>query len=137
MTVILRIACLSCLASVLGFAGTTSGWLVDAKCYASMLDNQNETEVSWDGNLAIRYCTPDKKTKSFAVVRWDDGSNFNFNPAGNEKASELPLSADKKFVYRVNVTGETRRNTVEVDAISIAAKINRDGPGSPGLGSRR
>jgi len=133
MTVILRIACLSCLASVLGFAGTTSGWLVDAKCYASMLDNQNETEVSWDGNLAIRYCTPDKKTKSFAVVRWDDGSNFNFDPVGNEKAAGLPLSADKKFVYRVNITGEMRRNKVEVDAIAIAARIKRDGRGSPGL----
>jgi hypothetical protein len=99
-----------------------------------MLDNRNAGEVSWDGNLAIRFCTPDKKTKSFAVVRWDDGSNFNFNPVGNEKAAALPLSGDKKFVYRVNVTGETRRNTVQVDAISIAARINRDGPGSPGLG---
>jgi hypothetical protein len=133
MIVILRTVGLSCLASVLGVAGTTSGWLVDSKCYASMLDNRNAAEVSWDGNLAIRYCTPDKKTKSFAVVRWDDGSNFNFNPPGNEKAAELPLSADKKFVYRVNVTGETRRNTVEVDAISIGARINREGPGSPGL----
>ena len=133
MIVILRTVGLSCLASVLGVAGTTSGWLVDSKCYASMLDNRNDAEVSWDGNLAIRYCTPDKKTKSFAVVRWDDGSHFEFNPAGNEKAAELPLSAEKKFVYRVNVTGETRRNTVEADAISIAARISRDGPGSPGL----
>jgi hypothetical protein len=133
MTIILRTVFLSCLASVLGLAGTISGWLVDSKCYASMLDNRNAGEVSWDGNLAIRYCTPDKKTKSFAVVRWDDGSNFNFNPAGNEKAAELPLSADKKFVYRVNITGETRRNTVEAGAISIAARIRRNGPGSPGL----
>ena len=134
MTVILRTVCFSCLASVLGLAGTTSGWLVDSKCYASMLDNRNAAEVSWDGNLAIRFCTQDKKTKSFAVVRWDDGSHFNFNPVGNEKAAALPLSGDKKFVYRVNVTGETRRNTVQVDAISIAVRINRDGPGSPGLG---
>jgi hypothetical protein len=133
MTIILRIVFLSSLASVLGLAGTISGWLVDSKCYASMLDNRNAGEVSWDGNMAIRYCAPDKKTKSFAVVRWDDGSNFNFNPAGNEKAAGLPLAPDKKFVYRVNVTGETRRNTVEVNAISIAAKISRGGPGSPGL----
>lgn len=133
MKLILRTVCLSCLASVLGLAGTTWGWLVDSKCYDSMLDNRNAAEVSWDGNLAIRYCTPDKKTKSFAVVRWDDGLNFNFSPVGNEKAAALPLSADKNFVYRVNITGETRRNTVEVSAISIAAKINRHGPGSPGL----
>jgi hypothetical protein len=84
-----------------------------------MLDSRNAGEVSWDGNLAIRYCTPDKKTKSFAVVRWDDGSNFNFNPVGNEKPAGLPLSAGKKFVYSVNVTGEMRRNTVEVDAIRL------------------
>ena len=66
-------------------------------------------------------------------MRWDDGSNSNFNPVGNEQAAGLPLSAGKKFFYRVNVTGEMRRNTVEVDAISIAARISRDGPGSPGL----
>jgi hypothetical protein len=69
MRLILRFACLSCLASMFGFAGTLSGWLVDSRCYVSMLDNRNEPEVSWDGNLAIRYCTPDKKTKSFSVVR--------------------------------------------------------------------
>jgi hypothetical protein len=96
-------------------------------------DNRNAGQVSWDGHLAIRYCLPDKKTKPFAVVRWDDGSNLTFNPAGNEKAAELPLSADKRFVYRVNVTGETRRNTVELGSISIAARKNRDGPGSAGL----
>ena len=133
MKVILQAVCLSCLASVLGLAGTTSGWLVDAKCYASMLDNRNAPEVSWDGNLAIRFCTPNKKTHSFAVVRSDDASNFNLNPVGNEKAAQLPLSAGKKFVYRVDVTGETKRNTLEVDAIAIVANIKRDGRGSPGL----
>jgi hypothetical protein len=133
MALILRFACLSCLASMLGFAGTLSGWLVDAKCYASMLDNRNAPEVSWDGNLAIRYCTPDKKTRSFSVVRWDDGSNFNLNPAGNEKAAELPLSTEKKFVYRVNLTGETSRDTVTVNAISIVKQINRTGHAAPGL----
>jgi len=133
MKVVLRTVCLSCLASVLGLAGTTSGWLVDSKCYASMLDNRNAEQVSWDGNLAIRYCTPDKKTKSFAFVRWNDGSHFTFNSAGNEKTIGLHLTADKKFVYRVNVSGETWKNTIKVDWISIAARINRDGPGSPGL----
>lgn len=133
MTLILRVLCFSCLASVLGLAGTLSGWLVDSRCYASVITNTNAGEVSSDGNLAIRYCTADNTTKSFAVVWWDSGSHSNLNPAGNEKAALLPLSADKRFVYRVKITGETRGHTVEVHAISIATKINRYGRGSPGL----
>jgi hypothetical protein len=120
---------------MLGFAGSWSGWLVNSKCYASMESNRSEPESfsNWDRNLAIRYCTADKKTKSFSVVRWDNGSNFNLNPAGNEKAAELPLNADKKFVYLVNVMGETSRNTVTVQAISIVKQIDRKGKGAPGL----
>jgi hypothetical protein len=132
MTLILKLAFLSCFASMLSFAGSWTGWLVDSKCYASLLFNRNAGEVSWDGNMEIRYCTPEKKTKSFSVVRWDDGSNFKLDPAGDEKASELPLSPRKQFVYLV--AGETTRG--KTVAISLAAQFKRDGPGAPGVGGQ-
>jgi len=132
MRLIARAACLSCFASMLCLAGDWSGWLVSARCFASMDHNRNDTEKSWDGNLAIRYCTPDKDTHSFAVVR-EDGSPFNFDSAGNEKAAELPLSLGKHFVYFVKVATEKLGNAVKVQRISIVARVPRDGHGAPGL----
>jgi len=132
MRVITRALCVSCFASTLCLAGDWSGWLVSAKCFASMDSNRNDTEKSWDGNLVIRYCTPDKDTKSFAIVR-EDGSPFTFDSAGNEKAAQLPLSLGKHFVYFVKVASEKLRNTVKVRRISIVARVPRDGPGAPGL----
>jgi len=132
MKVIVRALCLSCFASTLCLAGDWSGWLVSAKCFASMDNNRNDTEKSWDGNLVIRYCTPDKDTKSFAVVR-EDGLPFTFDSAGNEKAAQLPLSLGKHFVYFVKVASERLRNTVKVQRISIVARAPRNGPGAPGL----
>ena len=114
-------------------AGDWSGWLVSAKCFASMETNTNEAMASWDENLMIRYCTPDKDTKSFAIVR-EDGTPFRFDSAGNEKAAQLPLSLGKHFVYFVKVASERLRNTVKVQRISIVAQVPRNGPGAPGLG---
>jgi hypothetical protein len=88
--------------------------------------------MSWDQNLAIRYCTPDKDTKSFTVVR-NDGSPFKFDSAGNQKAAELPLSLGKHFVYFVRVASEKVGNTDKVQRISIVARARRNGPGAPGL----
>jgi len=132
MTVIGRAFCLSCLVSTLCLAGDWSGWLVSAKCFASMETNMNDTMKSWDGNLVIRYCTPDKDTKSFAVVR-EDGSPFTFDSAGNEKAAQLPLSPGKHFVYFVRVASEKLRNTIKVQRLSLVARIPRNGTGAPGL----
>ncbi len=132
MKVIARVACLSCFASMLCLAGDWSGWLVSAKCFASMDANRNNIERSWDGNLVVRYCTPDKDTKSFVVMRQDD-SPIAFDSAGNEKAAELPLSPGKHFVHFVKVSTEQLRNAIKVKRITIVARIPRDGPGTPGL----
>ena len=132
MKVIARAACLSCFASMLCLAGDWSGWLVGAKCFASMDSNRYDTEKSWDGNLVVLYCTPDKDSGSFSVVR-EDGSPFHFDSAGNEKAAGLPLSPGKHFVYFVKVTTEKIGNAVKVQRISIVATIPREGPGAPGL----
>lgn len=129
---IARAACLSCFASMLCLAGDWSGWLVSAKCFASMEANRNEVENSWDGNLAVRYCTPDKDTKSFTIVRQND-SPLKLDSAGNEKAAELPLSLGKHFVYFVKVSTETVGHALKVQRIRIVAQIPRKGPGAPGL----
>ena len=133
MSPTLRLTCLSCLVSMLGFAGNLSGWLVDSKCFASLSSFRGEQEPSWDANSAIRYCSPEKQTHSFAVVRQDDGSPFRFDPAGNEKALDLRVNADNKLVYLVNVAGQTDRHTVYVRAISISKRFCRSGKGAPGL----
>jgi hypothetical protein len=132
MKVIMRAACLSCFASMLCLAGDWSGWLVSAKCMASMDANSNDIERSRDENLRVRYCTPDKDTKSFEVVRNGD-SPFKFDSAGNEEAAELPLSAGKHFVYFVKVSTEKVGNAFKVQRIQIVARIPRDGHGAPGL----
>jgi hypothetical protein len=133
MRPILRLACLSCLVSMLGVAGNLSGWLVDSKCYSSLWNFRGTIEASWDANSAIRYCSPEKKTHSFAVVRQDDGSLFSFDPAGNEKAIDLKLSASDESAYLINVTGGTIRNRVNVATISVIRRVRRDGKGAPGL----
>jgi hypothetical protein len=132
MKVIARAACLSSFASMLCLAGDWSGWLVNAKCIASMNANSNDIERSMDENLRVRYCTPDKDTKSFAVVRNGD-LPFKFDSAGNEKAAGLPLSLGKHFVYFVKVSTEQLGNALKVQRITIVARIPRDGPGAPGL----
>jgi hypothetical protein len=132
MKVIVRAACLSCFASMLCLAGDWSGWLVSAKCFASMDANRNDIERSWDANLVVRYCTPDKDTKSFVVMRNDDVP-FKFDSAGNEKAGALPLSLGKHFVYFVKVSTEKVGKVLKVERIRIVAQIPRNGPGAPGL----
>ncbi len=132
MKVIARAVCLSSFASMLCLAGDWSGWLVSAKCFASMDANHNDIERSRDENLVVRYCTPDKDTKSFAVVRNDDAP-VTFDSVGNEKASGLPLSPGKHFVYFVTVSTEKLGNTFRVQRIHIVARIPRDGHGAPGL----
>ena len=77
-----------------------------------------------DGNLEIRLCSPGAKTKSFAVVL-TDGSNLKLDAAGNAKATELILENDKKENGKktpatVFVTGETSKDAIKVDSISLA-----------------
>jgi hypothetical protein len=132
MKVIARAAFLSCFATTLCLASNWSGWLVSAKCFESMDHNRNDIARSSDENLMIRYCTPDKDTKSFAVVR-EDGTPFRFDSSGNEKAAGLPLSPGRHFVYFVLVSTERVANTVKVRHMSIVERVPRDGPGAPGL----
>jgi hypothetical protein len=102
------------------FAGSWSGVLVDADCYAREernVDPKNTTfDVDRDRDLEIRYCLPSPKTKSFAVVQFS-GQSFKLDSAGNAKAAEIVPKTTKKSRIHVTVTGQMVKNVVSVDSI--------------------
>jgi hypothetical protein len=110
------------LSAALGFAESLSGILVDAKCYGSEERNVNPTDtltnVDRDRNLEIRFCHPRAKTKLFAVVT-EDGLSHKLDSVGNMKAAELVRTSGKKSHLEVNVAGETNKDTIRVDSISL------------------
>src|ERR1700722_19322658 len=122
MKTTVRVAALFCWSGVLSLAGSWSGSLVDSKCYASEERNVNPTDTSTyvdrDGNLEIRYCSPNKKTKSFTLVLPD--GNFNLDPAGNAKASELVRRIGKRSPLVVVIRGEMAGKAIQVESISTA-----------------
>ena len=122
MKTTVRVAALFCWSAVLSLAGSWSGSLVDSKCYASEERNVNPTDTSTyvdrDGNLEIRYCSPNKKTKSFTLVLPD--GNFNLETAGNAKASELVRRIGKRSPLVVVIRGEMAGKAIQVESISTA-----------------
>lgn len=121
MKLTMRVAALFCWSAVLSFAGSWSGNLVDSKCYANEERNVNPTDtltsVDRDGNLEIRYCSPNKKTKSFALVQ-PDGQSFIFDTVGNAKAAELVRKIGKKSPLGVVIRGEMAGKMIQVASIS-------------------
>src|SRR5581483_7927496 len=117
----MRLIVVFALASLLTFADSWSGVLVDSKCYAAEQRNVNPhdslSNVDRDRDQEIWYCSPSSKTKTFAVVQ-QNGLSFRLDPAGNLKAAELVRDAGKKAHYAVTVTGQMSKNTVTVEAIS-------------------
>jgi hypothetical protein len=118
---VIRLAGLACLSSALSFAGNWSGILVDSQCWDSQENNTRATSiyVDRDSNLEIRLCSPGAKTKSFAVVQ-QDGLSFKLDAAGNTKAAGLIQETGKKAPATVVITGETSKDTIKVDSISLA-----------------
>jgi hypothetical protein len=102
-------------------ARTWSGSLVDAKCYAAELRNVNPTDtltnVDSDGSGEIRYCAPRAKTKSFALVQYDNRT-LDLDAAGNAKAADLVRSTGKRSPFPVEVIGQSAGNELRVDSIS-------------------
>ena|SRR5215469_16890507 len=121
----MRLASLLFCASTIGFAGNWSGYLVDSRCYAIEQTNVSEdtTAVSRDMNGEVRYCSPNARTKKFAVVL-NDWTSLKFDSAGNARASGLVRQAHKGFVFEVWVGGVRNKNTIKVGGISAAA-INK------------
>lgn len=108
-------------ASALGFAGTWSGTLVDARCVRTVESNRNVTDSSTvrDVNLEVRLCSPKLKTHSFAILD-SDGESATLDPAGNTKAAELVSQVGRKSPFLVTISGEMSKNTIDVQSISPA-----------------
>jgi hypothetical protein len=117
------LAALVCLGSAPVYAETWTGYLVDAKCYASQERNVNPFDPNFDTNhdrgYEVRVCQPGAKTKSFTIVQ-SDGVSFELDPSGNGKAADLIRQTSKESVIRVTVTGEKHKGIVRVDSISLA-----------------
>ena len=110
------------LLAVFLFAETWSGYLVDAKCYASQERNVNPFDSNFNTNhdrgYEIRVCRPSAKTTSFTVVA-RDGSSFELDPSGNDKLADLIRQAAKEPDIAVTVTGEKHKDTVKVNSITL------------------
>ena len=119
MNLTLRFAVLLSLTSVLSFAESWSGALVDTKCYATAQQNvSHEHPGSTDTMRAIRSCLPNEETKSFSIVP-QVGTALNLNTNGNQKAHELVLKESRKSTFMVSVTGDKTEDTLKVNTISL------------------
>jgi len=120
---LMRFVILSLVASGLGFAQSMSGFLVDSKCFAAMERNVNPTDtmtnVDRDRNWEIRYCAPNSKSKTLALVD-ADGLRYKLDAAGNEKALELVRNTKEKKYFEVDVDGDVNGYTIEVESITEA-----------------
>lgn len=119
----MRFAVLFCLSAGLSFAGTWSGTLVDARCW--MFEERNvgprdtTTFVDRDRNREVSYCSPNAKSKTFAIVP-PDGVSLALDAAGNAKAAQLARTIPKNSTIRVSVTGGLSKNTIQVESITRA-----------------
>jgi ribosomal protein S17 len=100
-----------------------TGYLVDAKCYASEERNVNPFAPSFDANhdraYEISVCRPKIRTKEFTVIDVN-GQSLKLDPSGNAKAAEFVREIGQKRLLYVKVTGDRRDKTVTVDSISLA-----------------
>ena len=100
-----------------------TGYLVDAKCYASEERNVNPFAASFDANhdraYEIRVCRPKVRTRKFAVVD-ANGHSFELDSKGNEKAADFIQRIGEKRLLNVTVSGDRRDHTVTVESISLA-----------------
>jgi hypothetical protein len=124
MKSIVRIATLLGVVGTLGFATTWNGPLVDARCYASLLNNTGPDVgfVARDFAGMIRYCAPRAKTTSFAIVQ-PGGIPLRLDPRGNLQAAELVQNAGKKRILLVSVVAQRVHKTLQVTKLSWVRTI--------------
>lgn len=107
------------------FAETWSGPLVDSKCYGAEQRNVNPTDtqtyVDRDIGYGIRYCSPNHKTKYFAIVG-AYGERLKLDPAGNAQAAVLVRNVKKGRQIEVTVTGQMEGHQINVKSLSAVAQ---------------
>jgi hypothetical protein len=114
------LAILVCLAATPAFAQPWSGFLVNSNCYDTELRNTkagSPTQANRDKDADVRFCAPNEKTRSFAIVD-QDGTSFKLDAAGNEKAAEITRQSGKKEFLKVVVTGDKNKGRIRVDSIT-------------------
>jgi hypothetical protein len=118
----MRLASLVFCLSTVGFAGTWSGYLVDSRCYADQQANVSEdaTVASEDMKMDLGYCSPNTKTKKFAVVL-NDWNSLKLDSAGNARAAGLVRQAHKGYGWEITVGGLRHKNTIKVASLSARA----------------
>jgi len=120
----LRILAAAVLTAAGAFAGTWTGALVDAKCYAAQERNVSPrdtlTSIDRDRDYEIRYCRPGAKTTLFAIVD-HDGQVLELDPSSSARAEEIAKKVAKPGWVNVTVTGERKTKTIQVDSISLTA----------------
>ena len=112
---------LLCLLCVPVFADTWTGYLVDAKCYASLERNRSpfDTNIDTDRDRGseVYFCRPTPKTKTFTIVDYD-GQSVDLDASGNAKAADLVRQAPAKSVIAVTIAGQKHGKIVSVDSIT-------------------
>ena len=110
-------------ACALAFAEDWKGILVDSKCYGAEERNVNPTDtltsVDRDRNQEIRYCSPNAKTKTFAIIL-PDGRDLRLDSGGDAKAADLVRKIGKRSMLEVSITGGVNGRKLRVDSISPA-----------------
>ena len=113
---------LLCVVAAPAFAEGWTGFLVDAKCYASEVTNIGPFDLPFNvthgRGFEIQACRPGKKTKIYAIVDFD-GYTFELDPSANTKAADVVRDAGKRHVIRVKVTGEKQNKTLKIDTITL------------------
>jgi hypothetical protein len=120
VALLLRFSFLTSFTAMLTFAGSWSGFLVDADCYAShqMNTRAGTHPATVDTNRIVKTCPPKAESTSFVVME-KGGRVFNLDAAGNQKAHELVQKAGSAPTYKIKVLGDVEENTLKVSAISM------------------
>jgi hypothetical protein len=120
------IAALFVVTPEVGFAKDWRGYLVNSQCYdaeeRSINPFDTSPEVDRDRSMEVGQCTPNLKTKSFAIVdlRELGLASFKLDSVGNAKAKDLVRRTGKKSFREVVVNGQLSKNTIDVNSISDA-----------------
>lgn len=122
MKMVALISALICLGGAPLFAGTWSAYLVDSKCYTTVEQNKSPTDtldyVNRDRSLEVQLCSPNEKTKAFALVPENGDVRLDLDAAGNAKAVELVRKTSKRVFFTVTVTGQEEKNELSVSSIT-------------------
>lgn len=111
MRIMLRRIFLFWIASVLCFADTWTGKLIDAAC--ADLDKSNiQTK---DASV----CAPKERTEAFAI-QTSDGKIYKLDSAGNAKAAEFFKATKIKPDIDVTISGTMSGQLVKVDALNVS-----------------